>query len=166
MLLSADKKRYGEEKIPLFQMFMRLKQETKNPILKIIYKICFVYFRNRLLIEMSVDSNIDAGAYFGHPFCININPHSKIGKNCNIHKGVTIGQENRGVRKGAPTIGNEVWIGVNATIVGKISIGNDVLIEPNTYVNCDIPSHSIVFGNPCIIKHNDRATEGYINRKI
>lgn len=27
-------------------------------------------------------------------------------------------------------------------------------------------SHSIVFGNPCIIKHNDRATEGYINRKI
>ena len=39
MLLSADKKRYGEEKIPLFQMFMRLKQETKNPILKIIYKI-------------------------------------------------------------------------------------------------------------------------------
>jgi len=70
------------------------------------------------------------------------------------------------VRKGAPTIGNEVWIGVNATIVGKISIGNDVLIAPNTYVNCDIPSHSIVFGNPCIIKHNDRATEGYINRKI
>lgn len=43
---------------------------------------------------------------------------------------------------------------------------NDVLIAPNTYVNCDIPSHSIVFGNPCIIKHNDRATEGYINRKI
>lgn len=101
MLLSADKKRYGEEKMPLFQMFMRLKQETKNPILKIIYKICFVYFRNRLLIEMSVDSNIDEGAYFGHPFCININPHSKIGKNCNIHKGVTIGQENRGGEKGS-----------------------------------------------------------------
>lgn len=64
MLLSADKKRYGEEKMPLFQMFMRLKQETKNPILKIIYKICFVYFRNRLLIEMSVDSNIDGGGIF------------------------------------------------------------------------------------------------------
>lgn len=166
MLLQEDKIRYGEEKMPLFQKFMRLQQETNNPMLKIIYKVCFAYFRNKLLIEMSVDSDIGVGVYFGHPFCININPHSKIGKNCNIHKGVTIGQENRGVRKGPPTIGNEVWIGVNATIVGKISIGNDVLIAPNTYVNCDIPSHSIVFGNPCIIKHSDKATEGYINRKI
>lgn len=71
-----------------------------------------------------------------------------------------------GGRKGAPRIGNEVWIGVNVTIVGKITIGDDVLIAPNTYVNCDIPSHSVVFGNPCIIKHRDNATEGYINHKI
>ena len=38
-------------------------------------------------------------------------------ENCNIHKGVTIGQENRGKRKGTPVIGDEVWIGINATIV-------------------------------------------------
>ena len=36
---------------------------------------------------------------------------------------------------------------------------------PNTFVNCDIPSHSVVFGNPCIIKYRDNATENYINRK-
>lgn len=52
-----------------------------------------------------------------------------------------------------PTIGNEVWIGVNATIVGKVSIRDDVLIAPNAFVNCDIPYHSVDFGNPCIIKH-------------
>lgn len=62
-------------------------------------------------------------------------------------------------------IGDEVWIGVNATIVGHVHIGNDVLIAPNAYVNCDIPDHSIVFGNPCIIKYREHATEGYINRK-
>lgn len=104
------------------------------------------------------------GLYFGHS--ITINPHTVIGKNVNIHKGVTIGQENRGKRKGAPIIGNEVWIGVNSTIVGKITIGDDVLIAPNTYVNCDIPSHSIVFGNPCIIKPCDYATKDYICGKI
>ena len=65
-----------------------------------------------------------------------------------------------------PTIGNNVWIGVNTTIVGKVSIGDDVLIAPNAFVNCDIPSHSVVFGNPCINKHKDNATEGYINNKI
>ena len=68
--------------------------------------------------------------------------------------------------KGTPIIGNDVWIGVNSTVVGKITIGDDVLIAPNSYVNCDIPSHSVVFGNPCIIKHRDNATEGYVNRRI
>lgn len=69
-------------------------------------------------------------------------------------------------RQGTPVIGNEVWIGINATIVGKINIRDDVLIAPNRYVNCDVPSHSIVFGNPCIIKHRENATEGYINRRV
>lgn len=71
-----------------------------------------------------------------------------------------------GGRQGAPVIGNEVWIDINAAIVGKVTIGDDVLIAPNSYVNCDVPSHSIVFGNPCIIKHRENATEGYINRKV
>lgn len=79
---------------------------------------------------------------------------------------MTIGQENRGIRKGVPVIGNEVWIGINATIVGKITIGDDVLIAPNSYVNCDIPSHSVVFGNPCVIKYREKATEGYINNRV
>lgn len=97
---------------------------------------------------------------------ITINPNAIIGKNCNIHKGVTIGQENRGSRKGTPTIGNDVWIGINATIVGNINIGDDVLIAPNSYVNVNIPSHSVVFGNPCQIKFKEKATENYINNRI
>ena len=71
-----------------------------------------------------------------------------------------------GGRQGVPTIGNDVWIGINAIVVGKITIGDDVMIAPNSYVNCDVPSHSIVFGNPCIIKHRENATEGYINRRV
>lgn len=97
---------------------------------------------------------------------ITINPKTIIGKNCNIHKGVTIGQENRGSRQGTPTIGNDVWIGINASIVGNINIGDNVLIAPNTYVNKDIPSNSIVFGNPCQIKFRANATENYIINKI
>ena len=84
----------------------------------------------------------------------------------NLHKGVTIGAENRGKRKGAPVIGNNVWIGINATIVGNITIGNDVLIAPNTLVNFDVPDHSIVVGCPGIIKSVSNATEGYINNAV
>ena len=101
-----------------------------------------------------------------HVSGITINPEAHIGKNCNIHKGVTIGRENRGARKGTPTIGDEVWIGINATIVGNVHIGNDVLIAPGAYVNFDVPDHSIVIGNQAIVKHADDATRDYINNKI
>ena len=55
-------------------------------------------------IEISDATKIGEGLYIGHPFAITINPGAVIGKNCNIHKGVTIGQENRGRRKGTPVI--------------------------------------------------------------
>lgn len=106
------------------------------------------------------------GLYLGHAYNITINSNAKIGRNCNIHKGVVIGQANRGSRKGYPTIGDRVWIGINSAIVGNVNIGDDVMIAPNSFVNVDIPSHSVVFENPCIIKHRDWATEEYINNIV
>ncbi len=164
--LDMDKKRYSNGKIYTFQKMFRKYRDTDNKLLKLIYKVLFRYYRNKNLIDMSIDTKIGEGLYIGYPYCITINPKAVIGKNCNIHKGVTIGQENRGVRKGTPVIGDEVWIGINSTIVGNVKIGNDVLISPNSFVNCDIPDHSIVFGNPCIIKHRENATKNYINRKV
>ena len=59
-----------------------------------------------------------------------------------------------------------MWIGTGAVIVGKIRIGDDVLIAPNSYVNVDVPSHSIVVGNPATIHHRENATQGYIENII
>lgn len=139
---------------------------SKNPIIAIFSRFGLAFFRNMYGLEIPRKCIIGDGFYLGHPYNITINPKAIIGKNCNIHRGVVIGQENRGSRIGAPIIGDNVWIGINSAIVGKITIGNDVLIAPNSYVNCDIPSNSIVYGNPCIIKHREHATEGYINRII
>lgn len=164
--LLLDKERYGNDKMPKFQYYFRKAQQTNNPILKFLFKALFVYFRNKNHIEMSVELDIGEGLYFGHPYCITINPKAIIGRNVNMHKGVTIGQENRGKRKGTPIISDEVWIGINSTIVSNITVGSDVLIAPNTFVNCDIPDHSVVYGNPCVIKPKENATEGYINRKV
>lgn len=159
-MYSSDKIRKGV--LPLWQYWYRKTNKRPNIINRIIYRaIKFIWH-----IEIPYSVNIGRGLYVGHPFGITINPNASIGENCNIHKGVTIGQETRGKRKGAPTIGNCVWIGINSTIVGNIKIGDDVLIAPNTFVNIDIPSHSIVFGNPCIVKHKDDATDGYINNRV
>lgn len=164
-VLESDKKRYTKEKMPSFQKYYRKAQLSNNKLLRMYYKYLFIKKRNKYHLDFSVNNQIGEGLYFGHPVCITINPNAVIGKNCNIHKGVTIGQENRGKRRGCPVIGDSVWIGINSTIVGSIKIGNDVLIAPNSYVNCDIPDHSVVFGNPCQIKYRDNATEGYINNK-
>lgn len=149
-----------------FSYYFRKCQTTRDRFLKTYYRCRFKRLKDKHGIEVSYNTQIGKGLYIGHPYNITINSDSVIGENCNIHKGVTIGQENRGKRQGAPTIGNCVWIGINATIVGKVHIGNDVLIAPNAFVNCDVPDHSIVFGNPCIIKHSDHATEHYINRTV
>ena len=154
----------GSEIVSLLKYFRRC-QTTTNPILLLVWRWLFKRQKAKRMIEIYGKCNIGPGLYLGHAYCITINSDAIIGANCNIHKGVTIGQENRGKRMGVPTIGSCVWIGVNATIVGNIMIGDDVLIAPNAFVNVDVPSHSVVYGNPCIIKHRDNATEGYINNK-
>lgn len=69
-------------------------------------------------------------------------------------------------KNGCPVICDEVWIGANSVIVGKIKIGKNVLIAPNAYVNFDVPENSIVIGNPGVIHHTEEATKGYIRNKI
>ena len=112
------------------------------------------------------ETQIGDGLYLGHWGALVINPKAKIGRNCNIAQGVTIGQQNRGRNEGFPEIGNEVWIGPNAVIVGGIRIGNNVLIAPNSYVNFDVPDNCVVMGNPAQISPKTNATEGYINNKV
>ncbi|WP_425428103.1 serine O-acetyltransferase [Arcticibacter pallidicorallinus] len=101
-------------------------------------------------------------AHFGN---IVVNPQAKIGSNCNVAQGVTIGQSNRGAKKGSPTIGNCVWIGPNSVVVGNIVIGDNVLIGGGAMVNIDIPSNSIVIGNPCTVIPKMGAIDGYITNK-
>lgn len=163
-LLKADKLRYGNgtgRGMPTYQKYWR-KAQMSTSFLHYFYAVIFISLRFIYHCDIPLGLKVGPGLYIGHPFCIVINPETVIGKSCNLSKGVTIGQANRGQRKGSPLIGNNVWIGTNAVIVGKISIGDDVLIAPNAFVNCDVPSHSIVIGNPCIIKHRDNATQGYI----
>lgn len=163
-LYTTDIKRRNQGYVLRFLWFLRHAQQ--NHRFSLFYKMFLRYYRLSYGLEIQPETKIGKGLYLGHAFNITINPKAIIGDNCNIHKGVLIGQENRGKRKGTPIIGNEVWIGINAVIVGNIKIGDDVLIAPNSYVNSDVPSHSVVFGNPCIVKQKDNATEGYINNKV
>ncbi len=143
------------------------KSNSSYYILSIYFRIILRIYSFLTGIQIPWNTNIGPGFYIGHFGPIIVNPNSIIGSNVNISPGVVIGQTNRGPLKGVPRIGNKVWIGSNSVIVGKINIGNNVLIAPLSYVNFSIPDNSIVMGNPAkIVKNSIDATENYINNIV
>jgi serine O-acetyltransferase len=150
-----------------FVYLLRITQKhPKDSFIGLFWRLILRHYQIKYGFQIYPETQIGAGFYLGHWGTLVINPKVKIGKNCNIAQGVTIAQANRGKNEGVPEIGDEVWIGPNAVIVGNIKIGNNVLIAPNSYVNCDIPSNAVVVGNPATFTLKDHATSGYINHKI
>ena len=140
----------------------RRAQSCKIKPLKLYYTLKLKFMSYKTLIQIPARTEIDEGLYIGHSGRVIIHPEAVLGKNMNIGTGVTIGYENRGERKGAPKFKGKCWIGTNSVVVGNIEIGEDVMIAPLTFVNFDVPSHSIVIGNPAKIIHKENATEDYI----
>lgn len=137
------------------------------------YKIPYVIFRalrRRYAYKYGYQilgrTQIGEGLYINHIGSIIINPDATIGRNVNLTTGIIIGECARGEKKGCPVIGDRVWIGANAVIVGNVRVGNNVLIGPNTYINCDVPDNSIVIGNPGKIIHSENATDEYMNNVV
>ena len=91
---------------------------------------------------------IGPGFFIGHFSGIVVGVNAVIGKNCNISQCVTIGRLNRGERKGSPVIGDDVYIGPGAVVVGKVVVGNRVAVGANCVVMADIPDGGVVVGVP------------------
>ena len=165
---------YGDQKVPFrkwdinvkFLYYFRKLESAKNKIAINYFKWKLRKIRSKTFFSIPNKTKIGEGLYIGHQGRIIINQDAIIGSNVNLSTGIVIGMEPRGQRLGAPIIGNKVWIGPNSVIVGKITIGDDVLIAPLSFVNFNVPSHSVVIGNPGKIIHKDNATEGYITNIV
>ncbi|MGG1911794.1 serine acetyltransferase [Priestia megaterium] len=140
--------------------------KDKSRVLYKIYYAILLHYQYKYGLEIPPDTKIGKGFYIGHIGAITINPRAVIGENVNILKGALIGYNPRGKYKGCPTIGNKVWIGPNAVIVGNVKIGNNVVIAPNALVNRDVPDNSVVVGNPSQVILKNDSTESYINYTI
>lgn len=120
------------------------------------------HYRFRYGFEISPTTEIGPGLYIGHFGGVVISPFATLGSNVNIAQGVTIGAASRGARRGPPVLGNRVWVGAHAIIVGRVTIGDEALIGPGAYVNFDVPEKSIVLGNPGKVVSTS-GSAGYIN---
>lgn len=145
-----------------FIVMYRKFQINRDNALGVYYRWRLSCWEKKTGIHIENNPNIGKGLIIGHYGRIIINGRVNFGEQIYITHGVTIGRNSTGKRKGVPTIGSRVRIGANASIVGNVKIGNDVMIAPNAFVNIDIPDHSVVVGNPCVIHHKENATRGYL----
>jgi len=128
-------------------------------------RVMLHHYRFKYGFDISPKTKIGRGLYIGHFGGVVISPYAVLGSNINLAQGVTIGATSRGHKAGAPILEDRVWVGANAIIVGKVVIGHDALIAPGAYVNFDVPSMSVVLGNPGQIVSN-AGSVGYINRVL
>jgi serine O-acetyltransferase len=99
-------------------------------------------------ISISPQATIGPGLYIGHFGGIFVGHGVRIGANCNLSQGVTIGLGGFRDRGGAPTLADRVWVGPNAVVTGGISIGCDCVLGAGTVVGRTFPDRAIVIGNP------------------
>lgn len=114
-------------------------------------------------ISISYQTKIGSGFYIGHFGTIVVNRHAVIGKNCNISQGVTLGKANRGGRAGYPVIGDNVYIGSGAKIIGNVHVGDHAAIGANCVVTKDVPDYGVVVGVPGRVISLD-GSQGYLNQ--
>jgi serine O-acetyltransferase len=106
-------------------------------------RFCEAFF----LMGISPGASIGGGLYIGHVGGVIIHQEAIIGTNCDISHRVTIGTSAMG-RKGAPVLGDNIYVGTGSTIVGKIKIGSGAKIAANTLVIDDVPEGATMMGVP------------------
>lgn len=132
----------------------------------LISKKLDIIYRKWKKIEISynasipLESNVPGSTIFPHQLNnIFISAHSHIGEDCVIFHNVTIGSNTLSDSKnhGSPTIGNNVYIGAGATILGNIEIGDNVRIGANTTVTKSVEANTTCVSQPTLyIKHDVR----------
>lgn len=113
-----------------------------NPLWYIYLFINF-FLRTITKMELPPTASIGKNLYLPHPYGLVMAGNVVIGNNCTIGPWVVIGHLNK---KGNPVIGDHVYIGPKASILGNLSVGNGSIIGAHALVVRDVPDGVKVYG--------------------
>ena len=139
----------------LVYRFGHARYVIKNRLLRAPWTVVYVLLHK--LVEMLFGITIGSGARIGRRLSIEhhggivIHGGTVMGDDCMIRQGVTLGNSGSADPAGAPTVGSRVQIGAGAKVLGRISIGDDVVIGANAVVIRDVPARCVVGGVPARI---------------
>lgn len=116
----------------------------------VFYRLIYLFHNTHLHYE----TEIGAGTHLAYGgIGVVIHKNAVIGQNCVIESNVTIGGRNNCPR--VPVIGDKVFIGTGARILGDVHIGSGSIIGANAVVLHDVPPRCSAAGVPARILHTD-----------
>ncbi|MFK5949580.1 MAG: DapH/DapD/GlmU-related protein [Methylococcales bacterium] len=134
----------------LSKIIYSIKIPVLSHILKILFQLIWFLTTTFYGIWIDLSSDIGRGFYIGHFGGIII--RGNFGDYCSIGQGVTVGSKGAGKSDGWPIIGDNVYIGAGAKIIGSIKLGDGVIVGANAVVLEDVPKASLAVGIPAKFK--------------
>ncbi len=119
--------------------------------------VFYLVSRNILALELAPGGEIGPGLWLPHPHNIHVNVKARIGRNCYIGQGVSVGTaiDLDGHETPSPVVGDHVQLGAGCVVVGNITLGDYSRIGANAVVTSDVPAHASALGNPARILRSD-----------
>jgi len=155
--------RFFQDEIWKFQRCLRkvefLENCKKNPISK-LSSLHSRYRLQKLSVKLgfTISPNcFGPGLSIAHRGTIVVHHKVKVGENCRIHQGVTIGSDL--VNSEFPRLGNNITISPGVVIVGKISIADGITIGANSFVNKSFDEPNITIAGCPAIKISNKSSE-------
>jgi len=119
---------------------------------------------HRLLQKYGVDIGVEAiiapGMTISHYTGIVVRGECIIGKNVRLRQNTTIGRKHPDMNSGITVIGDNVDIGAHSCIIGDITLGDNVTVGAMAFVNCDVPSDSLVVSEKRTLIRSKRKENG------
>lgn len=117
---------------------------------KLFYLSYFISQVSRFItgIEIHPAAVIGKGLFIDHGMGVVIGETAVIGDNCTIYQGVTLGGTGKNTGKRHPTLGNNVFVGSGAKVLGPFNVGDNAKIAANSVVLSEVPAGCTCAGVP------------------
>jgi len=118
---------------------------------KLVYKVLAKAVEVTTGISVPASCRIGPGFYIGHFGTIIVHPDTVMGARCSIGQGVTLGTRGLG-DAGVPTLGDDVYLGAGAKVLGGVHVGDGAAVGANAVVVKDVPPGHVAVGIPARVR--------------
>lgn len=119
-----------------------------NHGLRSLARISSQFTRFMTGVEIHPAARIGRRFFIDHAMGVIIGETTIIGDDCTLYQGVTLGGTGKETGKRHPTLGNNVLVGVGASVLGNITIGDNAKVGGGAVVVSDVPPNSTAVGIP------------------